>query len=145
MKLGKLFVALLSVFVFTAELGHAQRSQTIVISYDNGGNLVKYAQKVSRARVDNVQVKFNGRCASACTLYLSLSPSQTCITRGAKFLFHRAYGARSDVNAWGTRYMVEKYPQWVRSWISQNGGLTHQPLEMSYSYASKHLRKCNSA
>ncbi|WP_147450711.1 hypothetical protein [Rhodophyticola porphyridii] len=123
----------------------ARRGQVNVIGNDNGGDLVEYAQIVSRARIENAQVAFRGSCASACTLYLSLSPSQTCIARGASFVFHRAYGARSDVNQWGTNYMLTRYPTWVRQWIEARGGLSDRLLRMDYSYASRHLRRCQIA
>lgn len=122
-----------------------RRSQVNVITNDNGGDLVSYAQSVSRARIDNTQVAFNGRCASACTLYLSLSPSQTCITRGASFWFHRAYGARPDFNQWGTDYMMTRYPAWVRRWIAAHGGLSNRLMRMDYTYAAQHMRPCRMA
>lgn len=122
-----------------------QRGQVNVIGNDNGGDLIEYAQMVSRARRQSAQVAFSGNCASACTLYLSLSPSQTCITRGASFVFHRAYGARPDVNQWGTDYMLARYPDWVQRWIDQRGGLSDRLMRMDYAYASRFLRRCRFA
>lgn len=116
-----------------------------VISRDNGGDLVKYAKRVSRSRIEKRLIVFNGQCASACTLYLSLNPNQICITRKSSFLFHAAYGARRDVNQWGTRYLTKQYPAWVQNWIAKRGGLSSRILRMSYAQASMHIKPCKIA
>lgn len=115
---------------------------TIVISRDNGGSVVEYARAVTRARNDNTFVRFQGQCASACTLFLSLNPSRTCITRNVSFLFHLPYGADDEVNQWSAQYMEERYPAWVRQWISANGGLSDRLIRMEYSYASQFMQPC---
>lgn len=116
-----------------------------VISKDNGGDLINYAKRVSRARQEKEWLVFNGQCASACTLYLSLDPKQMCITKNTSFLFHAAYGAKRDVNQWGTRYLTKQYPRWVQRWIAKRGGLTNRVLKMSYTQASKHIKPCKIA
>jgi hypothetical protein len=87
-------------------------------------------------------VVFNGQCASACTMFLSLNNDRTCIAPGASFVFHRAYGASADMNAWGTEFMIRQYPAWVRDWIARNGGLTDRLIRMDYAYASRFMRPC---
>lgn len=113
-----------------------------VISNDRGGSIVSYAQDVSRMRTQDTFLVFNGQCASACTLYLGLGSQRTCIAPGASFVFHRAYGASADMNQWGTDYMIRQYPDWVRSWIARNGGLTNRLIRMDYEYASRFMRPC---
>lgn len=116
-----------------------------VINRDNGGNLVQYAKRVSRDRIEKKHLVFNGVCASACTLYLSLEPKQMCITRKTSFLFHRAYGAKRDVNQWGTNYLYKQYPAWVKNWIDARGGLTNRLIRMNHAYASKFIQPCKSS
>ncbi len=117
-------------------------AKAIVISADQGGSVVKYAQRVSIARHNKTQVKFKGKCQSACTMFLSLPKNQACISRGASFTFHRAFGASRDMNEWATQYMLKNYPDWVVRWINQNGGLSRKLLQMNYSYASQYLPTC---
>ncbi|MEY8098185.1 hypothetical protein AB9F29_12270 [Falsihalocynthiibacter sp. S25ZX9] len=119
--------------------------KVIVISRDDGGDLVNYAKRVSRARQEKDWLVFNGQCASACTLYLSLDPKQMCITKNTSFVFHAAYGAKRDVNQWGTRYLAKQYPDWVQNWIAKRGGLSNRILRMSYTQASKHINPCKIA
>jgi hypothetical protein len=148
MKTGLLRAILAGISLFLAHPAEAipdASGPTIVISRDNGGNLVEYARMVTRARNANTFVRFQGQCASSCTLFLSLRSSQTCISRGASFVFHRAYGAQEDFNQWGTEYLIERYPDWVRRWINANGGLTSRLIRMDYAYASQFLRPCGRA
>ncbi len=113
-----------------------------VVANDRGGSIVNYAQEVRRLRAQNKLVVFNGQCASACTMFLGLNNNRTCIAPGASFLFHRAYGASADMNAWGTDFMFRSYPAWVRDWIARNGGLTDRLIRMDYAYASRFIRPC---
>jgi hypothetical protein len=113
-----------------------------VIANDRGGSVVSYAQEVRRLRNQDKLVVFNGQCASACTMFLSLNSDRTCIAPGASFVFHRAYGASADMNAWGTDFMIRQYPAWVRDWIARNGGLTDRLIRMDYAYASRYMRPC---
>jgi hypothetical protein len=113
-----------------------------MIANDRGGSIVGYAQEVRRLRGDNKLVVFNGQCASACTMFLALGRNRTCIAPGASFVFHRAYGASADMNAWGTNFMIRQYPEWVQDWVARNGGLTDRLLRMDYAYASRFMRPC---
>jgi hypothetical protein len=112
------------------------------IGNDNGGSVAGYAQAVARLRQQSTLVVFDGRCASACTMYLSLQNSRTCLMPGSSFLFHSAYGARPNLNRWATEYMMSQYPAWVQSWIRSQGGLTSRILRMDYAYASRFMRTC---
>jgi hypothetical protein len=123
-------------------LNVASTASVHVIANDRGGSVVGYAQEVQRLRNQDKLVVFNGQCASACTMFLSLNSNRTCIAPGASFVFHRAYGASADMNAWGTDFMVRQYPAWVRDWIARNGGLTDRLIRMDYTYASRFMRPC---
>lgn len=122
--------------------GNTAGQRIIRISHDNGGSVVDYARRMTRLRQQSAQVEFRGPCASACTMFLALERQQTCIRPGAKFGFHKAFGADQGANQWGTAFLLERYPQWVRSWIEANGGLTHRLIWMDYAYAAQHMPSC---
>ena len=113
-----------------------------VIRSDNGGRVSKYAVDVYQAKHQNTQVEIRGKCLSACTLYLSMPKNQICITPGASFGFHKAYGSTRRLNNWGNQYMMTNYPDWVVSWINAKGGLTNSLMRMNYNYASRYLPAC---
>src|SRR5688572_32932908 len=116
---------------------------SVSIRNDRGGHAISYALKMMKLRESGRPVRFVGRCASACTLYLALPSEQTCVSSGATFRFHAPYGAHRSGNAFMARYMLKSYPGWVRSWIHENGGLWSRTIVMDYSYASRFMRICD--
>jgi len=114
----------------------------ITIRGDNGGYITKYAERMQTMLNKGTLVRFSGNCLSACTIYLALPQSQTCVTKNVTFLFHAPFGAGKDGNRIAHNYMMNKYPAWVRRWIASKGGLTTKSLKMKYSYASKYMRTC---
>ena len=128
----------------TGKEEHAlQTSRKSVSIFNNsGGMIVLFALKVAEYRDAGTLVKFSGRCDSACTLFLSLPKQQTCINPGAYFRFH-APSARSSRSERSARtFMMGKYPDWVRSWIQEKGGLSNQLFRMDYAYASQFIPGC---
>ncbi len=114
----------------------------ITLNSDPGGSVYRYMHNVALAAAQDKVVQIQGRCQSACTLYLAMPSDQICVHPNASFSFHQAYGSSRASNELGTRYMLRKYPQWVRSWIREKGGLQNRFIHMSYSYVSKFVRTC---
>lgn len=98
----------------------------VTIRNDRGGQVVHYALKMLRLKEAGHSVRFSGRCDSACTLYLALPRSKTCVSPGASFGFHLPYGASRAGNQVAAQYLLSSYPGWVRSWIADKGG-TQEP------------------
>lgn len=118
------------------------RPGSITILGDRGGEVIRYALRVKKAEKAGQSVRFAGRCDSACTLFLSMPRSRTCITPRASFGFHLPYGASPRGNQLAASYMMRKYPGWVRNWIAANGGLSRHVKTMNYEYASRYLPAC---
>jgi hypothetical protein len=116
---------------------------TVIISNNSGGNIASFALNAADYRNSGALIKFNGRCDSACTLYLGLPSRQTCISQGAYFRFHSPHSASARSVKLAQAYLMQKYPGWVRSWISRNNGLSSNLITMDYSYASKFIRPCS--
>jgi hypothetical protein len=126
-------------------LGGSIRSQNIArINNDRGGYVIQYALNLQKMKRAGTQVQFVGRCLSACTLYMALPRSQTCISTRASFSFHAAYGASPKANRVATLYLLNTYPSWVRNWINSKGGLSRRLITMPFRYASKHMQACES-
>ena len=117
--------------------------RVVTISEDRGGHVILYALRMRKWLEKGTQVRFAGKCQSACTLYLGLSQEQTCITNGATFGFHSPYGVTAGANRVAQNYMMRSYPDWVRLWIDGKGGLTRQIKTMPYDYASIFLKPCD--
>ncbi len=126
-----------------AKAASTASSKTVSISNDSGGMIAHFALKVAEFRAAGTRVRFSGRCDSACTLFLSLPKEQTCITSRAYFRFH-APTARSPRSArLAQSYLMKKYPEWVLSWIEDNGGLSSALVTMDYDYASQFIPACD--
>jgi hypothetical protein len=151
-RIGSTILALGLAAASWSELAHAtplmgaMHGQNIVrINNDRGGYVIHYALRLQKMKKAGTQVAFTGRCLSACTLYLALPKSQTCISPRASFSFHAAYGAGPRGNQLATTYMLNKYPGWVREWISSHGGLSRRLITMPFGFASNYLRMCGTA
>jgi len=101
------------------------------ITRDFGGLVDQYKAKYAKLRDHGERVVIDGICNSACTLVLGIVPlSRICVTPNASLGFHEAYfdkswtlGIRVTSYA-GTADLVSYYPQPVRDWIRQHGGLS---------------------
>ncbi len=119
--------------------------RTVSIGSDRGGVVINYGLRMLRWRQNGTKVRFSGSCQSACTLYLGLASSQTCISPGASFSFHSPFGATSRGNRAAQAFMMRNYPGWVKSWIRSQGGLSAGMKTMGYGYASRFIKPCGSA
>jgi len=103
------------------------------ITRDHGGLVDQYKAKYAAIRDRGERVIIDGICNSACTLVLGIVPlNRICVTPKASLGFHQAYvkepwtfGIKVTSYA-GTADLVSYYPQSVKDWIAQHGGLTPQ-------------------
>ncbi|WP_404862453.1 hypothetical protein [Georhizobium sp. MAB10] len=144
--LKRLLVALLVATASTTgsvQLVHASPSSNhFYVRDDPGGHVALYVIKVNQLIRSNRQVRFVGRCESACTLYLSVPESRACIVENAVFGFHLPYGGDRKANEAAAHMMLSAYPDWVRAWIADQGGLTQRIKSMGYDYARQFLPDC---
>ncbi|MEP6565760.1 MAG: hypothetical protein ABJB10_11535 [Mesorhizobium sp.] len=107
-----------------------------------GGQIVTFALHVAELRAADEPVHFDGACDSACTLYLSLPAEQLCVTPRASFGFHLPYGIGVKQNAFAANYLLSQYPDWVRQWVDEHGGLSHTIMRMGADEVAMHLPIC---
>ena len=101
------------------------------ITRDFGGDVEEYKAKYMRLRDAGERIVIDGICNSACGLVLGIVPlNRVCATPKASMGFHQAYfdkrwtaGIRVTSYA-GTAELMALYPQGVKDWIEQHGGLT---------------------
>jgi len=113
-----------------------------VINDNPGGVLVNYAITRLDLQERGSQVRFAGYCDSACTLLLALPNNKLCVEPSASFGFHRPYGSTKRGNKEAERYLVSQYPEWVKTWISSQGGLQDEINRMPFEKVSAHIRPC---
>jgi hypothetical protein len=101
------------------------------VTRDFGGDVEEYKAKYARLRDAGERVVIDGICNSACGLVLGIVPlNRVCATPRASLGFHQAYfdkrwtaGVRVTSFA-GTAELLSIYPQGVKDWIEQHGGLS---------------------
>ena len=117
----------------TALLASAPASAEIRIIQSPGGQVGPFLDLFEKVRESGERVVIDGPCLSACTLVLSMVPSERiCVTRRAVLGFHaaRSIDRRGHIAAEpeASRLVLEAYPDPVRNWIIRRGGLTSRLL-----------------
>lgn len=115
-----------------ASLLAAPAAADIRIRDDAGGVLSVYAERIEAARASRERVIIDGRCASACTLYLTLPSSQICATPRGLFIFHAATDAQFGLPDWRANdALMRAWPPHVQIAIGRRGGLWLNPVTIS--------------
>jgi len=111
-------------------------SAAVRISSDFGGQIGRYLDHYTALRDAGERVVIDGSCMSACTLVLGVIPrDRICVTSRARLGFHAAWrpgqGSRMVSATDGTQLLMDTYPQEIRDWIAQRGGLSPQVKYLS--------------
>jgi hypothetical protein len=114
----------------------------IQISSDQGGSITDYMHQAVLYKNSKTRLRITGTCDSACTLYLTLPRNQLCVSPTAQFRFHAPIADNARAVSTAQRFLMAKYPKWVRDWIGGKGGLTPQLITMDYATSSKFLPVC---
>jgi hypothetical protein len=104
-------------------------SATVRITSDPGGQIGPYLDKLETLRKSGQNVVIDGACLSACTMILGVIPhDHICVTPRARLGFHAAWrpdeAGHQVTSREGTELLMSNYPQPVRNWIAQRGGLS---------------------
>jgi hypothetical protein len=98
-----------------------------------GGQVGSFLDLFEQVRASGERVVIDGPCLSACTLVLSMVPSERiCVTRRAVLGFHAARSidrrGRMYAEPEASAIVLQAYPAGVRNWIRRRGGLTSRLL-----------------
>jgi hypothetical protein len=121
-------VALLSLALLSVP-AHAD----VRITRDFGGHVDEYKKRYAQIRDRGERVIIDGICNSACTLVLGIVPlNKICVTPRASIGLHQAYyDKRYTAGLYvasyaGTDELMSYYPDTLKGWIEQKGGLARQ-------------------
>ena len=112
-----------------------------------GGEVGPFLELFDKVRKTGERVVIDGPCMSACTLVLSVVPSdRICVTRRAVLGFHaaRSIDRRGRIYAEpeASEAVLEAYPRPVRDWIIRRGGLTSRLLLLRGRDLASMYRRC---
>lgn len=113
------------------------QAETVDITNDRGGFLFLYQSEWKKRAARKVNVRIDGPCLSACTILTGYIPRKDiCVTPKASLGFHQ--GTFSFV----TDELWQIYPEDIRAWITQHGGLKFQVLWMQVPELYHFFHKC---
>lgn len=115
----------------------------IVIKNNLGGVIGDFLLLKQFMEKYKVKVVFDGPCISACTMLLRLPKDDMCVTKNASFWFHLATHPDPKVADTASKALFDYYPDWVRDFITERGGLTHNFIIMNYKDVKKFLPNCS--
>ncbi len=112
-----------------------------------GGQVGPFIDLFDKVRASGERVVIDGPCLSACTLVLSVVPSERiCVTRRAVLGFHaaRSIDRRGRIYAEpeASKLVLEAYPGPVRDWIVSHGGLNKHLLLLRGRELAAMYRSC---
>lgn len=122
----------------------------MVIQNDPGGVVLEYIERERFLEFHGTKIIIDGRCASACTIYLK-SP-HACVTARASLHFHEAsfvfgsnakrqFGWRDDR---GTAVIMSLYPPNIADWIMAHGGLGRDMITLKGREMLSLVKACDS-
>jgi hypothetical protein len=135
MRIAALAVAAATALVIsTASIPSAMA--VVRIKADPGGQIGPYLETLVALRSSGERVIIDGPCISACTMVLGVIPrDRICVTTRARLGFHAAWHPGDDgrpvTSRAATQLLMEVYPQNVRSWIKERGGLSERMMYLS--------------
>jgi hypothetical protein len=112
-----------------------------------GGQVGPFLDLFEEVRQSGERVVIDGPCLSACTLVLSMVPSdRICVTRRAVLGFHAARSVdrrgKTYAEPEASQLVLEAYPTPVRLWIQRRGGLTSRLLLLRGRELASMYRPC---
>jgi len=139
------FILLLAVALWLIATMLARAEVRILAS--PGGQVGPFIDLFEKVRNSGERVVIDGPCLSACTLVLSMVPSERiCVTRRAVLGFHAARSidrrGRTYAEPEASQLVLQAYPGPVRDWIVRRGGLTSRLLLLRGRELAAMYRRC---
>lgn len=120
------------------------------IRYSPGGVIDEFLEQAWQVKKDDIILKIDGDCISACTMAADKARPNVCVTPRAVFRFHRGYEIRTQGESRSiTRFDPSSlYSRDIRSWVDRHGGFPGRDaddqslLDMSFAQAKRYFRTC---
>ena len=119
-----------------AALTVSSASALVRIKADTGGQIGPYLENLMALKNSGERVAIDGPCLSACTMVLGVIPrDRICVTTRARLGFHAAWNPGQNgqpvTTDTATKFLMDIYPEHVRTWIKGRGGLSRRMIVLS--------------
>jgi hypothetical protein len=117
------------------------------IKEDPGGQIGPYLESLVALRDSGERVIIDGPCLSACTMIVGvIPPERLCATARARLGFHAAWhpgeNGRQVTSKAATKLLMDIYPERVRHWIKERGGLSPRMMYLSGRELASMVQTC---
>jgi len=117
MKAKVVCLILLPALCWTSTAAFAAGSSA---GYGNGGPSSRFDPIVQQYNQTGELFRVQGRCQSACTLFLGIR--NVCIERSATLLFHAGHAMNTQkILPWATEHMLNAYNARLRDYVVSHG------------------------
>jgi hypothetical protein len=118
------------------------------IKEDPGGQIGPYLESLVALRDSGERVIIDGPCLSACTMIVGvIPPERLCATPRARLGFHAAWhpgeNGRQVTSKAATKLLMDIYPERVRHWIKERGGLSPRMMYLSGRELASVVQTCD--
>jgi hypothetical protein len=97
---------------------------------ERGGRVDQHIARWKALAASGDDVEIRGLCPSACTLVLAHVPKERlCFSQTSVLAFHLARFPNGEPAIEASRAMFNAYPQDIRMWLQEKGGVEKMPLE----------------
>ena len=141
-------IAAVAVGALMAALAVTAAQSAVRIKADPGGQIGPYLENLTELRNSGERVIIDGPCLSACTMVLGVIPyERLCVTSRARLGFHAAWNPGENgkpiTSRAATQLLMDIYPERVRSWIKEHGGLSPRMMYLSGRELAAMYRTCD--
>ncbi|HEY8440965.1 MAG TPA: hypothetical protein VIK79_05885 [Xanthobacteraceae bacterium] len=130
-----------------AALTASVAQSAVRIKEDPGGQIGPYLESLVALRDSGERVIIDGPCLSACTMIVGvIPPERLCATSRARLGFHAAWhpgeNGRQVTSKAATKLLMDIYPERVRHWIKERGGLSPRMMYLTGRELASMVQSC---
>jgi hypothetical protein len=130
-----------------AALTASVAQSAVRIKEDPGGQIGPYLESLVALRDSGERVIIDGPCLSACTMIVGvIPPERLCATARARLGFHAAWhpgeNGRQVTSKAATKLLMDIYPERVRHWIKERGGLSPRMMYLTGRELASMVQSC---
>jgi hypothetical protein len=117
-------------------------SDPCVVSFNSGGEVSTFKAAAREIKRSGRRVVINGPCLSACAILADEARGSVCVTKKARFGFHKGYVLEQPTAGGPMRFVKRFTPQHSRDiagWVSKNGGYPNRGFRYMNASAAKHI------